>query len=188
MVEPNPGMIRLNSQVVCHNRPMIRKLTRQAGRLFLLVAALAIPATDAIAATVKVGFIGMRHGHAWRQLRDVSEIAEARFVGVAESIPGLIEEAKKVQPDAHYASDYREFVKQQKPEIVWAFVENNRHLEIAEFLAPLGIHVIFEKPLAASYRDAVRIRELAQEHGIKVMDELSDGLVAFEPRDAEAGI
>ena len=52
---------------------------------------------------------------------------------------------------------------------MWAFVENNRHLEIVEFLAPLGIHVIFEKPLAGTYSDAVRIGELAREHGIKVM-------------------
>ena len=85
-----------------------------------------------------------------RQLADISTIDEAEFVGVAESIEGLVEEAKKVQPNAHYASDYRQFVKDQKPQIVWAFVENNRHLEIVEFLAPLGVHVIFEKPLPAS--------------------------------------
>ena len=145
--------------------PMIWKL----GRRLLLVAALLLPIADAVAETTRIGFIGLRHGHSWRQLSDVSGIAEAQFVGVAESIAGLVEEAKKVQPGAHYASDYREFVKEQEPEIVWAFVENNRHLEIVEFLAPLGIHVIFEKPLAGSYHDAVRIRELAQEHGIKVM-------------------
>ena len=102
----------------------------------MLMAALLFPAVDAIAETARVGFIGLRHGHSWRQLRDISGIAEAQFVGVAESIPELVEEAKKVQPDAHYASDYRKFVKEQEPEIVWAFVENNRHLEIVEFLAP----------------------------------------------------
>ena len=126
-------------------------------------------ASDALAAGVRVGFVGLRHGHSWRQLAEVTEIKEAEFVGVAESIEGLVQEARKVQPDAHFESDYREFVKSRKPEIVWAFVENNRHLEMVEFLAPLGIHVIFEKPLAGTYSDAVRIQELARKHGIEVM-------------------
>lgn len=124
---------------------------------------------QAAAETVKIGFIGLRHGHSWRQLRDVTDIAEANFVGVAESIPELVEAAREIQPDAHFSADYREFVAAREPDVVWAFVENDRHLEIVEFLAPLGIHVIFEKPLAGTYSDAVRIGEMAREHGIKVM-------------------
>ena len=136
---------------------------------YLLLALALVVAGDMLAEPVKIGFIGLRHGHSWRQLRDVTAIDAAEFVGVAESIPGLVEAAREVQPDAHYASDYRKFVHAKKPEVVWAFVENNRHVEIVEFLAPLGIHVIFEKPLAGSYQDAVRIRDLAREHDIQVM-------------------
>ena len=138
-------------------------------RPFFVVACLALVFSESVAAATKVGFIGLRHGHAWRQLSEISGIDEADFVGVAESIPGLVEAAKKIQPNARYAADYRAFVKETRPEIVWAFVENNRHLEIVEFLAPLGIHVIFEKPLAGSYADALGIRELATRHGIHVM-------------------
>ena len=137
-------------------------------RSIALIACILLVGEVAAAAT-KIGFIGLRHGHAWRQLSDISDIEEADFVGVAESIPGLVEAAKQIQPDARYRSDYRAFVKETEPEIVWAFVENNRHLEIVEFLAPLGIHVIFEKPLAGSYADAAQIRKLAKQHGIEVM-------------------
>ena len=135
----------------------------------LIVSICILVAGQALAETVKIGFIGLRHGHSWRQLRDVTKIAEADFVGVAESIPELVEAAREIQPEAHYSSDYREFATARDPDIVWAFVENNRHVEIVEFLAPLGIDVIFEKPLAGTYRDAVRIGELAREHGIRVM-------------------
>ena len=138
-------------------------------RPFAVVACMALVLSESVAAATKVGFIGLRHGHAWRQLSEISDIDEADFVGVAESIPGLVEAAKEIQPNARYAADYRTFVKETRPEIVWAFVENNRHLEIVEFLAPLGVHVIFEKPLAGSYADARRIRELATKHGIEVM-------------------
>jgi predicted dehydrogenase len=44
---------------------------------------------------------------------------------------------------------------QAKPAIVWAFVENNRHLEIAQACAPRKIHLMVEKPLASVYKDAV---------------------------------
>jgi predicted dehydrogenase len=56
-----------------------------------------------------------------------------------------------------------------KPDFIWAFVENNRHLEIVEAAAARKIHVIFEKPLASTYNDAVAIRKIAQQSGIKVM-------------------
>lgn len=147
---------------------LVPRLTIRPFRHALLALFLAA-AGSLLAEPVKIGFIGLRHGHSWRQLGDVTQIDEADFVGVAESIPGLVEEARKVQPDAHFATDYRKFVHSRKPDIVWAFVENNRHLELVEFLAPLGIHVIFEKPLAGSYADAVRIRDIAREHGIQVM-------------------
>ena len=149
---------------------MVRgSLHRSIRRPAALAALVSAAAAALLAEPVRIGFVGLRHGHSWRQLQDVTGIPEAEFVGVAESIPGLVEEARKVQPDAHYASDYREFVRSTKPDVIWAFVENNRHLEIVEFAAPLGVHVIFEKPLAGSLADAVRIRELANEHGIEVM-------------------
>ena len=74
-------------------------------QLVIACAALATAAT-ALAEPVRVGFIGLRHGHSWRQLREISQISEANFVGVAESIPELVKEAKTIQPDALYVADY----------------------------------------------------------------------------------
>jgi predicted dehydrogenase len=52
---------------------------------------------------------------------------------------------------------------------VWAFVENNRHLEILKECAPRHIHVIYEKPLASTYKDAVAMADLAKKYNVKVM-------------------
>ena len=41
--------------------------------------------------------------------------------------------------------------------------------EIAQACAPRRISVMFEKPLASTYKDALAIRELARKHGIQVM-------------------
>ena len=122
-----------------------------------------------LAAKTKIAFVGLKHSHCWRQLQNVATIPEADFVGVAEPEPELIQEAKKYQPDAYYVDDYKKLIEEKRPQIVWAFVENNRHLEVMEFLAPRGISVIFEKPLASTLGDAKRIRELAKKHNVKVM-------------------
>jgi predicted dehydrogenase len=93
----------------------------------------------------------------------------ARLAGIAEPNAELVAEAKKTAPDVPYFSDYHKMLAEVKPDIVWAFVENNRHLEIVEACAPLKIQVIFEKPLAATYKDALEIQRLAAKHGIRVM-------------------
>jgi predicted dehydrogenase len=56
-----------------------------------------------------------------------------------------------------------------KPALVWAFVENNRHLEVARACASRHINLIFEKPLAASYEEAKNIKALAEKSKILVM-------------------
>jgi len=56
-----------------------------------------------------------------------------------------------------------------KPDIVWAFVENNRHKDIVEICAPKGIHVVFEKPLASTLEDARAIQKLAKKHNIHIL-------------------
>lgn len=114
--------------------------------------------------------IGLVHSHVWSQMKTMVSGDPARLVGVAETIPELVENARKngVSPDLIY-SDYRKMLDEKKPEFVWAFVENNRHLEIVEACAPRKIHVIFEKPLASTHKEALAIKALAAKHGIFVM-------------------
>lgn len=117
-----------------------------------------------------IAVIGLVHSHVWGHLKQMISGDPARLVGIAESNPDLIAEAKAMgAADSLFFSDYREMLAKTKPDVVWAFVENNRHLEIVEACAPKGIHVIFEKPLASTLSDALEIRRLANQHGVKVM-------------------
>lgn len=123
-----------------------------------------------MAAEPTIAVVGLVHSHAWGYLNRMAANQPARLVGVAETIPELIAEAKKrgVKDELIHA-DWRKMLDQTKPMMVWAFVENYRHLEIVEYCAPRKIHVIFEKPLASTYKDAVAIRNLARKHGIHIM-------------------
>ncbi len=120
--------------------------------------------------TYKIAVIGLVHSHAWGHLRAMTKGTTAQLVGVAEPNEELRAEATKagVADDLLFA-DYRKMLDETKPDIVWAFVENNRHLEIAKVCAPRHINLIFEKPLASTYADAKQMQSLAAKYGIRIM-------------------
>jgi len=118
----------------------------------------------------KIAVIGLVHSHAWGRLRTMVQGKSAQLVGVAEPNEELRAEAKKAGvADDLLFTDYRKMLEQTKPNIVWAFVENNRHLEIARVCAPLHINLIFEKPLASTYADAKQMQSLAAQYKIRIM-------------------
>lgn len=118
----------------------------------------------------KMAVIGLVHSHVWGHLKTMVSGQQVKLAGIAETNPELIAEAKKRgAANVTFFSDYKQMLDKEKPNFVWAFVENNRHMEIVEACAPRKIHVIFEKPLASTYREALGIKKLAEKHGIKVM-------------------
>ncbi len=139
-------------------------------REFLGAAALAAASPLRGAGEYKMAIIGMVHSHVWGHLGAMLKGEHAKLAGIAETVPDLVAEAKKRGANqVPFFSDFHTMLDEVRPDFVWAFVENNRHLEIVEACAPKKIHVIFEKPLAATYSEALAIRRLAQEHGIQVM-------------------
>lgn len=137
-------------------------------KLLAFLTSFALPL--AAAGSYKVAVIGLVHSHVWGQLTRMVKNDPAQLVGIAETNPELIAEAKKIgAAPTLFFDDYNRMLDQTKPGFVWAFVENNRHLEIVKACAPRKIHVIFEKPLASSARDAIAIRALALKSGIYVM-------------------
>lgn len=132
--------------------------------LLILLAAFSASAQETIAV------IGLEHSHVWGHLSKMISGKPAKLVGISETNPELIAEAKKAgAADDLFFADIRKMLDDTKPDMVWSFVPNNRHLEVVRACAPRKIHVIFEKPLASTYKDAIAVRELAKKHGIYVM-------------------
>jgi predicted dehydrogenase len=120
----------------------------------------------------KIAVVGLAHGHVWGHIQEMMKgQTPAKLVGVSEANPDLLAEYKKLPGSEKFPTfaDYNKMLDQTKPDIVWSFVPNNEHLAIVQACAPRKINVIFEKPLAATYKDALTIRELAKKHGIRIM-------------------
>src|SRR5258708_32180085 len=115
----------------------------------------------------KIAVIGLVHGHAWGHLPRMVKSDVVKLVGISERNPDLVAEAKKVAPGVPTFDDYNKMLDEVKPDIVWSFVENNRHLEIAKACASRKIHVMYEKPLASTHKEAVEIQQLAKQNNIK---------------------
>lgn len=133
--------------------------------LLAVLSAAALAAQD-----TRIAVVGLVHSHVWGHLSRMIKGETAKLVGIAEPVAELADEARKMgAADSLIYSDYKKMLAETKPQVVWAFVENSRHLEIVEACAPRKIHVMFEKPLAATYKQAQAIRALASKHGIHVL-------------------
>ena len=130
---------------------------------FLLLA-------PACGAETRIAVIGLLHSHVWGHLGKMVGGDPAKLVGIAETNPELIAEAKKMgAADSVFYADAARMLDAVKPDIVWAFTENNKHLAVVELCAPRKIHVMFEKPLASTFNAAAAIRALARKHGIQIL-------------------
>lgn len=118
----------------------------------------------------KMAIVGLVHSHVWGHLTNILKSKDVKLVGVAEPNPDLRAEAEKAGVDKSLLTgeNYTQMLDRTKPDIVWAFVENNRHLEIVKVCAPRKINVIFEKPLASTGADAREAQKLARQYGIRI--------------------
>ncbi|WP_460982037.1 Gfo/Idh/MocA family protein [Spirosoma fluminis] len=123
---------------------------------------------------LRIGVVGLVHTHvhgifskAYRQQNQT----DIEIVGIAEPNRQLAE---------RYAKQYgfsislvypsiAEMLEKTKPEAVTDFGRIVDHLQTVKICAPLGIHIMVEKPLAVSLDHAKQMQALAQKHKIQLL-------------------
>ncbi|MCK7591060.1 Gfo/Idh/MocA family oxidoreductase [Subsaxibacter sp. CAU 1640] len=140
---------------------------------FILAVCLFLNFTIAIRAQqnpVKIGVVGLTHTHVhW--IFSSEKLGDIKIVGIVETNKELAQ---------RYADQYGfamtmvydtmdEMIKETKPEAVSAFGSIYEHLAVVEKAAPLGIHVMVEKPLAVSLNHAKKMQALAKKHNIHLL-------------------
>ncbi len=119
---------------------------------------------------LQIGVIGLTHTH-------VHWIFNSEQRGDI-TIAGIVETNKELAQ--RYAAQYKfsltkvygsiaELVRAQKPEAVAAFGTIAEHLQVVQACAPLGIHVMVEKPLSISLTEAKEMQQLAAKHKIHLL-------------------
>ncbi len=137
---------------------------------FVLVLAVSSVTAQTNHKPVKVGVVGLTHTHVhWILGRE--NPGDITIVGIVEPNREL---AKRYSLQHGYSMDIvfdtmEEMIDAVEPEAITAFGSIYEHLEVVEIAAPLGIHVMVEKPLAVSMEHAVRMKELAEQHDILLL-------------------
>lgn len=139
----------------------------------LLILALTLTSFNTLkgqSKTLKIGIAGLTHTHVhWLLGREAADDIE--IVGIAEpdkALAARYAEQHGFSMDLVYDS-LEEMVEATSPEAITAFGTIAGHLEVVEFAAPRGIHVMVEKPLAVNLEDAQRMADLAREHNIHLL-------------------
>lgn len=119
---------------------------------------------------LKIGVVGLTHDHIHLLFRRPDK-GDIKIVGIVE--PNL-ELAQRYSDRYGYSMDIvfdsmEEMIQKKKPVAVTSFGSIYEHLEVVETCAPLGIHVMVEKPLAVSLEHALKMQSLAKKHKIHLL-------------------
>lgn len=122
------------------------------------------------AQTLSVGVVGLSHDHAHGIMNQYKK-GEVKLVGIVEEDTKLIDRyTKRYQLDKSlFYKTLEDLLSKTKPDAVLAYNAIADHLAVVEICAPKGIHVMVEKPLATTVKDAERIAALAKQHDIHVL-------------------
>jgi glucose-fructose oxidoreductase len=107
----------------------------------------------------RIAGINFDHLHMGDNLRMAYEHPHAEIVGICDERPERMERAIAnfgIPPECVF-TDYRECLEKTKPDIVLLCPATARHGEWTERVAPYGVHIIMEKPFAATLAEADRM-------------------------------
>lgn len=103
-------------------------------------------------------FVGINfdHMHMGDLLRKVHEHPNAEIVGICDENPARMQEVARSLgiPLEKQFTDYRACLEQTRADVAILCPMTGRHGEYVQKVAPFGVHLLVEKPMAASLADA----------------------------------
>lgn len=119
---------------------------------------------------LRVAIAGLTHTHVHGLLARKGK-NDIEIVGIAEPNRELARRylAQYGLPMSLVYDSLGELLAKTKPQAVFAFNTIFQHLEVVRQCAPLGIHVMVEKPLAVSLDHALQMHALAKRHKIQLL-------------------
>lgn len=118
-------------------------------------------------AKVRVAIVGVGY---WgpNLARNLYELPEVEFVGVADLDDARLSHAKQRYPQAHITNDYRDFLALDVDAVVIATPPFTHH-EIAKEFLEHGVHCLVEKPLATNVPEAEELIRIAGDRQLTLM-------------------
>ena len=119
---------------------------------------------------LRLAVIGLTHTHVhW--IFNSEQRGDITIVGIVEPNTELAKRyADQYQfPLQKVYNSINELLKEKQPEAAAAFGTIAEHLNVVKAFAPFGIHVMVEKPLSISLKEASEMQQLATKHKIHLL-------------------
>ncbi len=135
-----------------------------------------------MAKSYRLGIIGVSHMHVNSLIDDFAALPNVEWVACADTVP--VVPTTTLKPASRPSSirralehtgvpkvyeDYHEMLDREAFDIIIFCPENARHGEVAEAIASKGIHMVTEKPMAASLPEALRMMRAVQANNVELM-------------------
>ena len=120
---------------------------------------------------LRVGIVGLVHGHVHGFLNQYRHSPLIEIVGIAEPEARLRTQAaaKYGFDQALLFADLESMIAKTHPQAVLVYTNTYNHRRVVESCARLGVHVMMEKPLAVSFEDGLAMQKAAQAGKIHVL-------------------
>lgn len=118
--------------------------------------------------TLKVAVIGCGAIAQHRHIPEYAAHANVELVAFADPVPGRAEQMAVKYGGKAY-TDYKELLKVEKLDAVSVCTPNAIHAEISIAVANVGAHVLVEKPMASSNKEALAMIEAAERNSVFLM-------------------
>jgi predicted dehydrogenase len=120
---------------------------------------------------LRVGVVGLVHGHVAGFFSAALNRSDIQIAGIAEPDHQLFNRyAQQYRLDPNlYFSTLDELISRARPQAVLVYTNTFEHRQVVEECAHRGVHVMMEKPLAVSYEDARAMADAAEKAKIRVL-------------------
>lgn len=117
----------------------------------------------------RVAGISFEHMHIGDNLRMAAEHSECEIVGICDPQPQRMQAAKRnfQLTDRQVFTDWQHCLEVAKPDFIILCPSTGDHALWVERLAPFGLPLLLEKPMAASLADADQMLEACQRHNVR---------------------
>ena len=119
--------------------------------------------------TYRIGLLGLTHDHVWENIKEAMALPNATLVGAADPNLPLLEKFQQVTGVGAVRTDYEALLDTVEMDGILAFGSNHVNCGLTELAASRGLHVMTEKPMAASLAQADRMLVAASKAGTILM-------------------
>lgn len=127
--------------------------------------------TGGKAQPLRLGIVGLEHGHVEGFLQAIGRHSDVQLVGIADADSNLIAkyQHKYNLSESLFFKSEANMIETQHPDAVLVYTSIAQHRPAIDVAAQYGVSVMVEKPLAISYEDALHIQEVAGKFHIHVL-------------------